>query len=86
MKSLGLNKSQASAVLSQVQLILAVSETAGDKGIPKEAWNLLPDLEPVNDEMELLSRVDAILCSYFGFRSDELFACLNFDVVVYAND
>jgi len=78
---LGIGRNEALDPFDRVQRVLAINESAGEKGIPENVKRkFLPKNIDATKQKKLFREIDAILTENYGFSAAELDFILNYDI------
>lgn len=78
---LGLGRKEALDVFDRVQRVLAINESAGEKGIPDSVKaKFLPAEIDVTKQRKLFREIDMVLAEHYGFTKEELDFIINYDI------
>ena len=78
---LGLGRKEALDVFDRVQRVLAINESAGEKGIPEAVKSkFLPEEIDATKQKKLFREIDTVLAGHYGFTAEELDFILNYDI------
>ena len=78
---LGLGRKEALDVFDRVQRVLAINESAGEKGIPDAVKSkFVPEEIDAKKQKKLFREIDTVLAGHYGFSAEELDFILNYDI------
>jgi hypothetical protein len=78
---LGLGRKEALDVFDRVQRVLAINESAGEKGIPDVVKSkFLPEEIDATKQKKLFREIDTVLAQHYGFTEEELDFIINYDI------
>jgi hypothetical protein len=78
---LGLGRKEALDVFDRVRRVLAINESAGEKGIPDAVKSkFLPEDIDATKQKKLFREIDTVLAGHYGFTAEELDFILNYDI------